>query len=335
MIHHRQCLPLGFEAGDDLLGVHAQLDHLECDTTPHGLRLLRDIHHAAPALADTLQDFVASDFLADDFLGSIAEIELHPLAHAECAAEGGWTRPEIDSGSEFEIRGGRHPTVEAALAGKGAFIANDCVLADDRIWLVTGPNMAGKSTFLRQNALIVILAQIGSFVPARSARIGTVDRLFSRVGAADDLARGRSTFMVEMVESAAILNQAGPKSFVILDEIGRGTSTYDGLSIAWAALEHLHEVNRCRALFATHYHHLNELEKQLVGVKNFRVICGYSIFEELHCGQRISAAEMSGSVDSHSIIRLCAFSKSLSSTMTLAFACGLDMKPNCCMGASL
>jgi DNA mismatch repair protein MutS len=184
-------------------------------------------------------------------------------SHAECAAEGAWTRPEIDGGAEFEIRGGRHPTVEAALAGKGAFIANDCVLADDRIWLVTGPNMAGKSTFLRQNALIVILAQIGSYVPARSARIGTVDRLFSRVGAADDLARGRSTFMVEMVESAAILNQAGPKSFVILDELGRGTATYDGLSIAWAALEHLHEINRCRALFATHYHELTALASKL------------------------------------------------------------------------
>ncbi len=193
---------------------------------------------------------------------ALATIDL-AASHAECVAEGGWTRPEIASGTEFEIRGGRHPTVEAALAGKVAFIANDCVLDDDRIWLVTGPNMAGKSTFLRQNALIVILAQIGSYVPARSARIGTVDRLFSRVGAADDLARGRSTFMVEMVESAAILNQAGPKSFVILDEIGRGTSTYDGLSIAWAALEHLHEVNRCRALFATHYHELTALASKL------------------------------------------------------------------------
>ena len=137
------------------------------------------------------------------------------------------------------------------------------MLGEDRIWLVTGPNMAGKSTFLRQNALIAILAQIGSFVPARSARIGVVDRLFSRVGAADDLARGRSTFMVEMVETAAILNQAGPRSFVILDEIGRGTATFDGLSIAWAALEHLHEVNRCRALFATHYHELTALAAKL------------------------------------------------------------------------
>jgi len=193
---------------------------------------------------------------------ALAALDL-AASHAECAAETGWTRPEIEPGTGFEISGGRHPTVEAALAGQGSFIANDCVLGEDRIWLVTGPNMAGKSTFLRQNALILILAQIGSFVPARSARIGIVDRLYSRVGAADDLARGRSTFMVEMVETAAILNQAGPRSFVILDEIGRGTATYDGLSIAWAALEHLHEVNRCRALFATHYHELTALAAKL------------------------------------------------------------------------
>ena len=187
-------------------------------------------------------------------------------ALAERAAESGWTRPQVDDGAGFDIRGGRHPTVEAALAGSGSFVANDCRLQDDRIWLVTGPNMAGKSTFLRQNALIAILAQIGSYVPAAAARIGVVDRLFSRVGAADDLARGRSTFMVEMVETAAILNQAGPKSFVILDEIGRGTATFDGLSIAWAALEHLHEVNRCRALFATHYHELTALAAKLPAI---------------------------------------------------------------------
>jgi DNA mismatch repair protein MutS len=193
---------------------------------------------------------------------ALATLDL-AAAHAEGAVEGNWVRPEIDSGAGFEIRGGRHPTVEAALAGRGAFVANDCALGDDRIWLVTGPNMAGKSTFLRQNALIAILAQIGAFVPAGAAKIGIVDRLFSRVGAADDLARGRSTFMVEMVETAAILNQAGPKSFVILDEIGRGTATFDGLSIAWAALEHLHEVNGCRALFATHYHELTALAAKL------------------------------------------------------------------------
>jgi DNA mismatch repair protein MutS len=193
---------------------------------------------------------------------SLAAIDV-AAALAERAVEDNWVRPEIDDGTGFEIRGGRHPTVEAALSGSAAFVANDCVLGDDRIWLVTGPNMAGKSTFLRQNALIVILAQIGSFVPAQSAQIGIVDRLFSRVGAADDLARGRSTFMVEMVETAAILNQAGPRSFVILDEIGRGTATFDGLSIAWAALEHLHEVNRCRTLFATHYHELTALAAKL------------------------------------------------------------------------
>jgi DNA mismatch repair protein MutS len=193
---------------------------------------------------------------------ALASIDV-AASHAEIATEGAWVRPEIETNTEFEIRGGRHPTVEAALGSQGAFVANDCVMTDDRIWLVTGPNMAGKSTFLRQNALIAILAQMGAFVPARATRIGVVDRLFSRVGAADDLARGRSTFMVEMVETAAILNQAGPKSFVILDEIGRGTATFDGLSIAWAALEHLHEVNRCRALFATHFHELTALAAKL------------------------------------------------------------------------
>jgi DNA mismatch repair protein MutS len=196
---------------------------------------------------------------------ALATLDLS-AALAELAAEALWVRPIVEEDTGFEIRGGRHPTVESALAGEGrggGFVANDCVLGDDRIWLVTGPNMAGKSTFLRQNALIAILAQMGSYVPARSARIGIVDRLFSRVGAADDLARGRSTFMVEMVETAAILNQAGPRSFVILDEIGRGTATFDGLSIAWAALEHLHEVNRCRTLFATHYHELTALAAKL------------------------------------------------------------------------
>ncbi len=188
---------------------------------------------------------------------------------AERAIEGAWVRPLVEEGTAFEIRGGRHPMVEAGLAASGnggSFVANDCVLDDARIWLVTGPNMAGKSTFLRQNALIVILAQIGAYVPAAAARIGIVDRLFSRVGAADDLARGRSTFMVEMVETAAILNQAGAGAFVILDEIGRGTATYDGLSIAWAALEHLHATNRCRTLFATHYHELTALSGSLPGL---------------------------------------------------------------------
>jgi len=165
--------------------------------------------------------------------------------------------------------------VEQALARSGQpFIANDCDLsAQDNaaIWLLTGPNMAGKSTFLRQNALIAILAQMGSFVPAQSAHIGLVSQIFSRVGASDDLARGRSTFMVEMVETAAILNQANDRALVILDEIGRGTATYDGLSIAWATLEHLHDVNRARALFATHYHEMTSLAGRLPGVENATV----------------------------------------------------------------
>lgn len=187
------------------------------------------------------------------------------LALAELAAQWRWCRPVVDDSNDFIVSGGRHPVVEAALkAQQQTFIANDCALSDgQRLWLLTGPNMAGKSTFLRQNALLVILAQMGSFVPASAAKLGVVDRLFSRVGAADDLARGRSTFMVEMVETATILNLATPRSLVILDEIGRGTATYDGLSIAWAVVEHVHNTNRCRALFATHYHELTALETQL------------------------------------------------------------------------
>ena len=191
-------------------------------------------------------------------------------ALADLAQDENWTRPQVDRSRRFDIVGGRHPVVEAALrkTDGARFVGNDCRLgAEDgsggRLWLITGPNMAGKSTFLRQNALIAILAQAGSFVPAESAHIGVVDRLFSRVGAADDLARGRSTFMVEMVETAAILNQAGPQSLVILDEIGRGTATYDGLSIAWACVEYLHDVNQSRALFATHYHELTALSAKL------------------------------------------------------------------------
>ena len=187
-------------------------------------------------------------------------------ALAELAVRRRYVRPTVDDSLDFAVTGARHPVVEAFLErdAESGFIPNDCDLGPgQRLWLVTGPNMAGKSTFLRQNALIAILAQIGSFVPAEAARIGVVDRLFSRVGAADDLARGRSTFMVEMVETAAILNQAGPRGLVILDEIGRGTATFDGLSIAWATLEHLHEVNRTRALFATHFHELTALKGRL------------------------------------------------------------------------
>ena len=194
-------------------------------------------------------------------------------ALATLAVERDYVRPVVDRSLQFVIEGGRHAVVEQAISEP--FVANDCDLTAGetagKIWLLTGPNMAGKSTFLRQNALIAVLAQMGSFVPAKRATIGVIDRLFSRVGAADDLARGRSTFMVEMVETAAILNQAGPRSLVILDEIGRGTSTFDGLSIAWAAIEHLHEVNRCRALFATHFHELTALAATLPRVHNATV----------------------------------------------------------------
>lgn len=193
------------------------------------------------------------------------------VALAELAVAGRYVRPTLDNGSGFKISRGRHPVVEAALLADNArgFVPNDCDLSPNskgRLWLVTGPNMAGKSTFLRQNALIAILAQMGSFVPADAAHIGVVDRLFSRVGAGDDLAAGRSTFMVEMVETAAILNQATAKSLVILDEIGRGTATYDGLAIAWAAAEHLHETNKSRALFATHYHEMVALCERLTAM---------------------------------------------------------------------
>jgi DNA mismatch repair protein MutS len=205
---------------------------------------------------------------------ALAEIDLS-AAFADIATGEGWTRPMVDESRAFVIEGGRHPVVERALKRKAeSFVANDCALTEGdtpAIWLLTGPNMAGKSTFLRQNALISVLAQAGAFVPARSAHIGLVSQLFSRVGAADDLARGRSTFMVEMVETAAILNQADDRALVILDEIGRGTATWDGLSIAWAVMEHLHETNRCRALFATHYHEMTALSAKLDGVENATV----------------------------------------------------------------
>ncbi|PTE23789.1 DNA mismatch repair protein MutS [Cereibacter changlensis JA139] len=205
---------------------------------------------------------------------ALAEVDL-AAGLADLAAAEDWTEPRIDDSRAFEIEGGRHPVVERALARTGTpFVANDCALTDamtPAIWLLTGPNMAGKSTFLRQNALIALLAQAGSYVPAKRAHIGLVSQLFSRVGASDDLARGRSTFMVEMVETAAILNQADDRALVILDEIGRGTATYDGLSIAWATLEHLHDMNRCRALFATHYHEMTGLSAKLTGVENATV----------------------------------------------------------------
>ena len=213
------------------------------------------------AKAEELQR-LAEAFARLDLYGALAEV----------SDKRGWTRPAIDASLDFDIVGGRHPVVEASLQSQGkAFAANDCALGGaeaGRIAVVTGPNMAGKSTYLRQNALIALLAQMGSYVPATSARIGVVDRLFSRVGASDDLARGRSTFMVEMVETAAILNCATARSLVILDEIGRGTATFDGLSIAWATIEHLHEVNRSRAIFATHFHELTQLAKRLPRLVN-------------------------------------------------------------------
>lgn len=204
---------------------------------------------------------------------ALAEIDV-AAANAHMAIANDYRRPMVDDSLAFEIDKGRHPVVEAALQGTQdtGFIPNDCDLgASQRLWLLTGPNMAGKSTFLRQNALIVIMGQIGAYVPAKAAHIGVVDRLFSRVGASDDLARGRSTFMVEMVETSAILNQAGERSLVILDEIGRGTATYDGLSLAWAAVEHLHDVNKSRGLFASHYHELTALTSKLDALAPYTV----------------------------------------------------------------
>ena len=206
---------------------------------------------------------------ADDIsrtAGALAELDIGS-ALADLALENNYCRPQLDNSLVFEVKDGRHPVVENSIKrnNEGAFVGNDCNLdgENNRIWLLTGPNMAGKSTFLRQNAIIAIMAQIGSFVPAKSAHIGVINKVFSRVGASDDLSRGRSTFMVEMVETASILNRADERSFVILDEIGRGTATFDGLSIAWAVVEYLHEVNKCRALFATHYHELTVLDEKL------------------------------------------------------------------------
>ncbi len=223
------------------------------------LALFEDLVGEVSGRAEALQE--SAKLLADLDVAS---------ALAALAERDDYVRPTLSDDDRFLIEGGRHPVVEQALRSESKpFVANDCDLsAEQHLWLVTGPNMAGKSTFLRQNALIAILAQAGSFVPAVKAEIGIVDRLYSRVGAADDLARGRSTFMVEMVETAAILNQATPRSLVILDEIGRGTATFDGLSIAWASLEQLHEVNRCRALFATHYHELTRLQARLAHMAN-------------------------------------------------------------------
>ena len=232
------------------------------------LRITQAGGYALAAEAAHLEELIALILKRRDPIAvsadALARIDVS-AALAERAAESNWCRPSFVAHPCLEIQGGRHPVVESALAKSGdRFIANDCKLSPEkRLWLVSGPNMGGKSTFLRQNALIVLLAQAGSYVPATAARLGLVDRLFSRVGASDNLARGRSTFMVEMVETAAILAQATERSFVILDEVGRGTSTYDGLAIAWAVVEGIHETNRCRCLFATHYHELTRLSESL------------------------------------------------------------------------
>ena len=231
---------------------------------------IRNAAEKSLAIELEIYDNLVTDIMSvSDNLSQTAKAlgELDVLsALAELAVERHYSRPELDTSLAFEIEDGRHPVVEAAILKEhsGEFVENNCSLNDnDRIWLLTGPNMAGKSTFLRQNAIIAIMAQMGAFVPCRHAHIGIIDKIFSRVGASDDLARGRSTFMVEMVETAAILNQADERSFVILDEIGRGTATFDGLSIAWAVVEHLHEKNKCRSLFATHYHELTSLTAKL------------------------------------------------------------------------
>jgi DNA mismatch repair protein MutS len=241
-------------------------------TTPELAELERDITSAAEkAIAlelEMLSQLVAETTAVSENIiaraGALASLDM-ASALADLAVDRNYTRPALDASLTFEIKSARHPVVESALKQNSeTFVPNDCDLNDtQRLWLLTGPNMAGKSTYLRQNALIVVLAQAGSYVPAESAHIGIVDRLFSRVGASDDLARGRSTFMVEMVETASILNQATNRSLVILDEIGRGTATFDGLSIAWACVEHLHEINKCRGLFATHYHELAALTAKL------------------------------------------------------------------------
>ncbi|MDP3339184.1 MAG: DNA mismatch repair protein MutS [Frigidibacter sp.] len=241
-------------------------------------RILNSANHALEIekrLYDSLKRAVMEQAAAiGEAARALAGIDL-AAGFADLAAGGDWCEPLVDDSRAFVVEAGRHPVVERALKRSGApFVANDCALTEGgtpAIWLLTGPNMAGKSTFLRQNALIALLAQAGAFVPAARAHVGLVSQLFSRVGAADDLARGRSTFMVEMVETAAILNQADDRALVILDEIGRGTATYDGLSIAWAVLEHLHGANRCRALFATHYHEMTALAAKLEGVENATV----------------------------------------------------------------
>ncbi|MCB1550528.1 MAG: DNA mismatch repair protein MutS [Alphaproteobacteria bacterium] len=241
-------------------------------TTPELAELERDISSAAEkslALEENyFSQFCQSVLSLADHISyiarALAELDV-ATSMATLAVDRNYVRPTINAGQDFDICGGRHPVVEHALARNHAtFAPNDCALKNsEMLWLLTGPNMAGKSTFLRQNALIAIMAQAGFYVPAKSAVIGVIDKVFSRVGASDDLAKGQSTFMMEMVETSAILKQSTSRSLVILDEIGRGTATYDGLSIAWAALEYLHNTIKCRGLFATHYHELTNLSREL------------------------------------------------------------------------
>lgn len=261
------------KAGEDNPFVHRQtMNNAVRFTTPELSELERDILSAADKISaleqEIFQSFVNKAIELSEVISraarNVAVIDVY-AALATLAQNNNYSRPTIDNSKSFSLVDARHPVVEASLRKQSIpFVPNDCNLdASTKLWLLTGPNMAGKSTFLRQNALIAIMAQIGSYVPAKSAHIGIIDRCFSRVGASDDLARGHSTFMVEMVETATILNNATDRSLVILDEIGRGTSTYDGLSIAWACVEHIHNVNRCRALFATHYHELTALTQSL------------------------------------------------------------------------
>ncbi|RIY01074.1 DNA mismatch repair protein MutS [Aureimonas flava] len=276
--HHRQTLASAMRfSTPELADLEARITEAGAKALAIELAVFAELREAVLAALDAIRR-VGEALAVIDVSAGLADL----------AVSAGWVRPVVDGSLAFFVECGRHPVVEAALkaAGGQSFVANDCDLsppdasgavaggkaaAAGAIWLITGPNMGGKSTFLRQNALIAVLAQIGAFVPATKARIGVVDRLFSRVGASDDLAEGRSTFMVEMVETAAILNQASERTLVVLDEIGRGTSTYDGLSIAFAAVEHLHEVNRCRALFATHFHEMTALAGRLKRLRNATV----------------------------------------------------------------
>ncbi len=279
---------------NNILGYYIEITSTHADKVPyefiHRQTMASAMRYTSVELSELEQDLVSAadkalsleiklyEDLVNDILvqgedisktiGAMAELDVAD-SHAILAIEENYCRPQITTKREFDVQNGRHPVVQKALQDRGedAFVPNSCNLDQNQsLWLLTGPNMAGKSTFLRQNALMIIMAQMGGYVPADRAVIGVVDKIFSRVGASDDLARGRSTFMVEMVETAAILNQATDKSFVILDEVGRGTSTFDGLSLAWGILEHLHNIIDCRTLFATHYHEMTQLETQLCNV---------------------------------------------------------------------